>query len=244
MHAIRRWGAQRTITDDPLGSRPLRSAARARAAGTGYLAQNDSSAARSTSPVPGGPLDEQDHPAQAAITELQRDPSVESLKVPQPRLGLDDDRIACSVDDRVERTPVPGGGQRDLYPPAECWNDPCAKSLQQLQMGHVSDRRPSRVEANRLIEADNRGDPGEVAQSHTSDLAALDPGQLPAGGTDEGRDPRQAVSGGEPLTSQLRAEGREQSRDDAVSRVKPPFGGRHRSNDRLGPSTRAYRRST
>ncbi len=99
---------------------------------------------------------------------------MERLKVADPRLGLDDDGIAGTGDTGVEGPPIARARERNLETRPQRWAQSRTKCFEERRVPRVTERWAGGIEANGHVQANDRRDPGQVADRHAPRLTPLD----------------------------------------------------------------------
>ena len=183
---------------------------------------------RENAPVVRGPVDdEDDDPCIGVIAGLELDPSAHRLNVVQLGLALDRGGPLAVGDAAVPGAQVPGDWERDLAPESQGGSEEPFETGKELELCRVSHGRLVRVEPEPWAEAHRPRRATELIERGVSEIASLQPSQLPP------RHGRSSPRGGQahsPLAagrSNLAAGRREQAACILGASVTGPFPGCH-----------------
>lgn len=113
-----------------------------------------------------GVIQHEDHGRHRSIADLERESSLQGLKITDASLGLDADRPDTSRDRRIPRTKVHGSAWNGLddghlWPPSQRWGEPRPEAPEQRDMACVAERVAVREASRAQIEAHERKELGD-----------------------------------------------------------------------------------
>ena len=163
--------------------------------------------------------DKDDDSCHPSVALFEQDPTLDSLDIEEPRLGLDSDLIVGLADHGIPCPQVTRQWEWHLGLPRRSRGQSSAKATEESYVRRVADGITARVDAHDKIQTERRREPTDHVDGHARKPPALDPTDGRVRYPGHARDGRLAHAGCHPSQPQFLADGCQGPNREARSSV-------------------------